>query len=304
MIIVMTGGTGLVGQALGQKLSSKNYKIHLLVRKPQNTISYPCKTFLWPDVKADLPQEVFPKEEEYGVIHLAGEPISKWPWTKGKKEKIYSSRVEAGRKLVTALKKCPHPPQFFLSASAIGIYADQGNRQVTEESPIADQDFFLQKLCKDWEKEALKAAFVCRVLVFRLGIVMSYKKGFLYEQAKWLKRGLLPLLITQKPNWLSWISLEDLICMLLWAIESKEAKGIYNAVSPHAVSLKDFYKIFAKQKNHKGIALPFPLFLMKLMGGEMTKNLLASCKVFPEKALSEGFVFRKSKLEEALKNIS
>lgn len=303
MIVVMTGGTGLIGQALGQKLSSKNYKIHLLVRKPQNTISYPCKIFLWPDIKAELPQEAFPKEEVYGVVHLAGEPISKWPWTKSRKKKIYSSRVETGRKLVTVLKKCPHPPQFFLSASAVGIYAEQENQQVVETSPITDQNFFLQKVCKDWEKEAFEASSFCRTLVFRLGIVMSYKKGFLYEQTKWLKRGLLPLLIAQKPNWLSWISLEDLICMLLWAMENKEAKGIYNAVSPHAVSIKDFYKTLAKQKNYKTISLPFPLFLMKLMGGEMTKNLLASCKVFPEKALAQGFVFRKPKLEEALKNM-
>ena len=167
----------MVGQALGQKLSSKNYKIHLLNRKLQN-ISYPHKQFLWPDVTADLPQEAFPKEESYGVIHLAGESISQWPWTKKVKEKIRLSRVEGAKKLITIMKTLSHPPQFFLSASATGIYGDQGDQPLTETSPIPDQNLFLQKVCKDWEAEALKASSICRTLIFRFGVVMSVKKDF------------------------------------------------------------------------------------------------------------------------------
>lgn len=293
----------MVGQALGKRLSSKNYKIHLLVRRSQKDISYPCKTFLWPDVKADLPQEVFPKEEEYGVVHLAGEPVFQWPWIKKTKEKIYSSRIEAAKKLVETFKKLSRPPQFFLSASAIGIYGEQGDREQTEEKSIVNQGLFLQKVCRNWEEEALEASSVCRVLIFRLGVVMSHKKGFLYEQTKWLKRGFSPLLMTRKPNWLSWISLEDLSRMLLWAIENKKAKGVYNAVSPNAVSLKDFYTTLANQKKYKTLRIPFPLFLMKWLGGEMTKNLLTSCKASPEKALAQGFFFKRAELEEALKSV-
>ena len=303
MIVVLTGGTGLIGQALGQKLSSKNYKIHLLSRKAQNDISYPCKTFLWPDVKADLPQEAFPKEEDYGVIHLAGEPVSKWPWTKYTKEKIRSSRVEGVKKLVTTVKNLPRPPRFFISASATGIYGEQGDKQLTEASPVVDQNLFLQKVCKEWEEEALNISSICRSLVFRFGIVMSYKKGFLHQQTKWLKKGFLPLVWTQKPLWMSWISLEDLSSILLWAIENKQAKGIYNAVSPKAVLLNEFYKTLSQQTQYKSLKIPFPLFLMKLTGGEMVKNLLVSCKVFPEKALAQGFVFKQEELEEALQLI-
>ena len=303
MIVVLTGGTGLVGQALGQKLSSKAYQIHLLVRKAQQNIPYPCKTFLWSDVKADLPQEVFPKEGSYGVVHLAGSPINQWPWTKLTKEKIRSSRVEGSEKLVAALKKHSQPPEFFLSASAVGIYGEQGGTQMIETSPFTNQNLFLQKVCRQWEEEALKAVPVCRTLVFRFGLVMSYKKGFLYEQAKWLKRGFLPFLVSQRPVWLSWISLDDLSRMLLWAIEDKKTKGIYNAVSPNAVSLKDFYTGLIKHNDSRIIKLPFPLFLAKQLGGEMTRNLLTSCKAFPEKALAQGFVFQKSEIGEALKKI-
>ncbi len=300
MTIILTGGTGLVGQALGQKLADKNYRIHLLVRKSGQNISYPCKTFLWPDVQSNIPEEVFPKDENYGIIHLAGEPLFQWPWTKRTKDKIHSSRVEGARKLVTTFKRILHPPQFFISASAIGIYGEQGDKQVTETSPIADQNLFLQKVCRDWEREALKAVSICQTLIFRLGIVLSYEKGFLYEQVKWLKRGFLPRLITQKPNWLSWISLEDLISMLLWAIENQRG-GIYNAVSPNPVLLRGFYTSLIKRTEHKFVSLPLPLALAKVLGGEMMKNLLASCPVYPERALTQGFVFKEEELEEALK---
>ena len=296
----MTGGTGLVGQALGEKLSFKNYKIHLLCRKTETAFPYPCKKFSWPDVKLPPPQEAFSEKEDYGIIHLAGEPIAQWPWTKHKKEKIYSSRVEGTKKLVSSLKHLAHPPQFFISASAIGRYGDQGEKELTESSPVTDQNLFLQKVCKDWEEEALKASSLYRTLVFRLGIVISCKKGFLREQ---LRLPLIPLIINKRTNWLSWISLEDLSSMLLWAIENKQTKGIYNAVSPNPVSLKKFYRELAKQTKYKKLKIPTPLFLMKAAGGEMTKNLLASCRAFPEKALSEGFSFKQAELEGVLKNL-
>ena len=292
-----------MGQALGQQLSSANYKIHLLTRKAQQKIPYPCKVFSWPDVQTEIPPEAFPKNENYGVIHLLGEPVSQWPWSKHKKEKIYNSRFQGTKNLVETLKKQEPAPQFFLSASAIGIYSEKGNHPITEASPISNQNLFLQTVCKDWEEEALKISSVCRTLIFRLGIVMSYKKGFLYEQTQWLKRGLYPLVISRRPHWLSWIALEDLIRMMVWAVENKSAQGIYNAVSPHPILLKDFYRTLSQKIQSKSLPVPSPLFLMKWAGGEMTKNLLTSCKALPEKALSQGFVFQQSQIETALKVI-
>ena len=166
----------------------------------------------------------------------------------------------------------------------------------------------------------MEASPVSRTLIFRLGVVLSSKKGFLYEQNKWLKKGVCPLILGSQAHWLSWISMQDLIAMILWAIENKKAEGVYNAVSPNPVLLKEFYNIlsqahlknmagdkssqklissFVKAVSPKIIRLPVPLFLMKNIGGEMTRNLLASSKVFPEKALSQGFVFQQDTLEKA-----
>lgn len=301
MHIVLTGGTGLIGKALGQTLANKNYKIHLLTRKQPDDIPYPCQVFLWPDVHSPLPLGVFPKDEDYAVIHLAGEPVSQWPWTSHLKNKIYNSRIKGTQNLVDTIQQLPQPPSFFISVTAIGIYGEQGSRQMTEGAEILDQNLFLQKVCKEWEKEALKVQNVCRTIILRLGMVLSYEKGFLYEQAKWIKKRVRPLILAQNPCWLSWIALEDLIRMIVWNIENDQNSGIYNAVSPKAVVLNDFYTTLAEQMNIKTLPLPSPLFLMRLIGGEMTKNLLTSCKVFPEKAIKQGFVFKKEELNSALK---
>lgn len=306
MRIVLTGGTGLIGQTLGQKLTAKNHKIHLLARKPVENAPYPCKIFLWPEAQSPPPSEAFPSNENYGVIHLAGEPVSKWPWTPHLKNKIYSSRVKGAKNLVASIQKLSQPPSrppaFFLSAGAIGIYGEQTNQKVTEGHLIDNQNLFLQKVCQDWEKEALKAHRLCRTVVFRIGIVLSSEKGFLHEQIKWMKRGIRPLILSSQPCYMSWIALEDLVRMILWAVENPQVEGIYNAVSPKALPLKEFYKILSGYIKGKSLPLPCPLFLMRLMGGEMTKNLLISCKAFPEKALKQGFAFKKAELKEALKS--
>lgn len=300
MIIVMTGGTGLVGQALSQKLSSQNYKVHLLSRKINNNSPY--KTFLWPDTTLKPPREAFPGEEEYGIIHLAGEPVFQWPWTKKIKQNIYSSRVEGAKQLFQIIKELPRPPEFFLSANATGIYGEGGETEFTETNPITDQNLFLQKVCKDWEKEVLQMSSLCRTLVFRFGTVLSEKKGFLYEQIKWIKRGAFPMIMSQKNFWLSWIAIEDLTSMILWAIQNKNSRGIYNAVSPKPISLQHFYTSLLKEKNFKGVKIPSPLSLVKLFGGEMMKNILMSHKVLPEKALAETFMFQTKSMIEVLKN--
>ena len=301
MIIVLTGGTGLIGRALGPKLISKNHKIHLLSRKILKAPPYPCRQFLWPEARAEPPAEAFPKNEDYGALHFLGEPVSRWPWTSARKEKIFSSRVDGSRCLIAALKKQPRAPLFFLSAGATGIYGARGAERLTENSPIPRKNLFLQKVCGSWEEEALKAGAICRTLIFRLGAVLSHKKGFLPAHSR---LPLIPLILSRKASWLSWIAIEDLISLILWAMETETARGIYNAASPHPIPLKSFYSILAGQKKIKALFRPpLPLFLIKNLGGEMTRNLLASCRAFPEKAQKEGFQFKNPDLEAYLKNL-
>ena len=307
MIVVVTGGTGLIGQALVKSLIQENYTVHILTRKPKDSKSEDsnsahCKEFVWPENLDSPPMEAFPKKESYGVINLAGEPVSNWPWTKKKKEKIYSSRVNRTQQLVSALKG--RTPQFFISASAVGIYGERENQIFTEESDIFRQNFFLQKVCLDWEESALRASSICRTVIFRLGIVLSYKGGFLYEKNKWMKKGFLPFIFNFKEFWLSWISITDLTSLILWAVQNESVAGVYNAVSPKPVELKQFY--FALKNASEGlffIRIFCPLFLLQKIGGEMFKNLLMNSKTAPAKSLSEGFIFKQKSLETALKQM-
>ena len=300
MIVIVTGGTGLVGQALGLRLSAQAYKLVLPARRPEKAL-YPCRKILWPGFDAPFPLSAFPKKGDYGWIHLLGEPVASWPWTKARREKIRFSRTEGTKRALSALKNHPNRPRFFLAATALGIYGERAGEIVTEKSPISRQGLFLQELCREWEEEALKASSLCRTALFRLAHVLSFQGGFLNVQARFLKAGIRPLVLSKNPCWLSWIALEDLLDMILWAVENPSVKGIYNAASPRPVSLRDFYKSLARSRKFPALPLPLPLSLMRRAGGEMTKNLLASCRVLPEKALREGFVFQKENLADALR---
>ncbi|MCY4320893.1 MAG: NAD-dependent epimerase/dehydratase family protein, partial [Bdellovibrionaceae bacterium] len=184
MTILITGGTGLLGQYLIKKLLQEKYSVYNITRRSTQSDSDHYKEFVWSEGSDKFPLKALKEVTNYGVIHLAGEPVSSWPWTKKKKEKIYFSRVNRTQQLVSVLKK--FPPQFFISASAVGIYGEQKDIKITEKSSIMDQNFFLQKVCFDWEASALKANSFCRSVIFRLGVVLSYKKAFLHEQYKWI----------------------------------------------------------------------------------------------------------------------
>ena len=366
MIIVLTGGTGLIGQALGKRLFSQGHKIHLIARTPPKTpLPYPFELFLWPNIRTDFPIKAFPKKEPFQVIHLAGEPVYQWPWSRRLKEEIRTSRVESARLIISALRRAPYNPEAFLSAGAIGIYGwsqrkeqeqeqekaqrqkqekekaqdkkqgkeqdkkqekaqrqkqekaqeqdkEQRDRLISESFPITHQDLFLQSVCRDWEAEVLQARSFCRTAIFRMGMVLSKEKGFLHEQIKWMKRGVRPF--SSLKHWLSWIALEDLLSLFLWVAENPKHEGIYNAVSPKAVTLRDFYRLLAEEtrrgwnpslfglKLPLDVTLPVPLFLIRQAGGEMAKNLLLSCRAFPTKALSKGFVFQKADLRQVLRS--
>ena len=314
MLIVLTGGTGFIGQALGKKLVERGYSIRLIARSPpKSPLPYPFELFLWPDSSQNFPLKAFPQKEPFGLIHLAGEPVYQWPWNKALKKRIRSSRVESSRQIIAALNSSPSfSCKFFLSAGALGIYGWR-EEWISESSPMSqDQGLFLQSVCRDWEAEVLKAKSMCRTSIFRMGMVLSKEGGFLQEQIKWLRRGVRPL--PSSKYWLSWIALEDLVSLFLWGVENQNCSGIYHAVSPEATPLSEFYSLLSeglKQGNRGGSffgsgipvlppVLPLPLFLIRRLGGEMTKNLLLSCRACPKRALSEGFVFKKANLKEVL----
>ena len=322
MLIILTGGTGLIGKALGPRLVTAGYRIHLLTRSPEKarkTISYPCDIFSWNALSDSFPKEALPsRNEDWGVIHLAGENIFKWPWTRSFKKAVRQSRVQGTSALVRCVSQCNFPPKFFISAGAVGVYGEQETgvaRKGMEDHAVLEnknaesflqknpETLFLQKVCVDWERSALSAKRFSRTVVFRLGHVLSTDGGFLKNQVSLVNWKVYGFLKSKKPHWISWIHEEDLTGLFLWAMDNKDVEGIYNAVAPEPVTLREFSEMLCRNLNFKPWIPPLPMSLLKFLGGEPAKNILISCKVFPEKAQRRGYIFQYSNIGVALTHL-
>jgi hypothetical protein len=232
------------------------------------------------------------------VVNLAGASIAGGRWTKERKELLRTSRIDATRALVHALAKMNARPRVLVSASAIGIYGDRGDEVLTEESkPGTD---FLGGLAHEWEAEALKAeALGIRVVVARFGIILSRHGGALAKMLLPFKLGAGGRLGSGK-QWMSWITLEDVVAIIRVAIENLAIRGAINVVAPSAVQNSEFTKALAKTL-HRPALFPAPAFALRLALGEMADALLLSSqRVAPKNLQQLGYSFLHSDLPSAL----
>ncbi len=291
MRILISGATGLVGSALVESLHSKGHTIRCLQRNKK-----PGSTSIW---KTD---DLFPSldsnEPFDTVIHLAGENVADGRWSNSRKRRIMSSRVDGTRELVEYLSTLPQPPKTFISASAIGYYGDRGNELLTEQS---GQGFgFLKDVCKCWEAEAKKASQSgARVVLLRFGMVLSPKGGALAKMLPPFKAGVGGT-IGKGKQFMSWISIRDLVEIVDFAINTESINGPVNVVSPTPLTNKEFTQTLADVLK-KPARLPVPPFALRLLFGEMANEmLLSSSRVIPEKLLKSGYTFRDKDLKNTL----
>lgn len=292
MTIIITGATGLIGAALSQHLAEQGYTVHVLSRKPalaKQKLSF-CSSFLWKNASCEPDPQAFPKDSPYGIIHLAGQSLSQWPWTQKRKNEIYNSRILGTQNLKKAISRLQNKPQFFMSASATGIYGDQGSLKINEFFNIPNYNLFLQKVCKDWEEEATSMQSFCPVTILRFGFVLTKKGGFLKQQLL-MSRFFVPLLLWSKPIAISWIHLDDLLRSFVWLIQ-KKSQGIYNLSSPQPTTFQQFFNELAKFQNKKYFRIPTSILLINFFMREMANNLLISCSAVSKKLQQEGFVFQ------------
>jgi uncharacterized protein len=228
------------------------------------------------------------------VVHLAGEPVGQ-RWTAAAKKRIQDSRVEGTRALLTALRE--HPPNVLVSASAVGYYGSRGDEILTEQSPPASD--FLGQVTAAWEHEALEAEKLgTRVVRLRIGVVLGPGGGALQKMLLPFRMGLGGRL-GGGAQWMSWIHLEDLCQMILFALGESTLRGVFNATSPHPVTNADFTRALGRAA-HRPAVIPVPAFALRLLLGEMSEILLASQRVVPEAALRAGFEFRYPEIGAAL----
>ncbi|QIL75763.1 TIGR01777 family oxidoreductase [Hymenobacter sp. HDW8] len=296
--VLITGGTGLIGTRLAELLIDAGYEVALLSRQAGASHYH---TFRW-DPRHETLDPAAIRYADY-IINLAGSSVSDGKWTDERKREILESRLDGTRLLAKELAKGEHHVRAFLSASAIGIYGDSGDKLVNEETPPnTPSDDFLADVSRKWEQAAHEvAALGIRTIVVRIGIVLSTQGGALPQMARPVKLMAGAALGSGK-QFMSWIHLDDLCRLLIQMLDEPQWQGTYNAVSPNPVTNQTFTETLADVM-HRPLVLPkVPAFALNLMMGEMSEIVLASQRVSAEKVLKQGFTFEYPNLKGALES--
>ncbi len=300
--IIVTGGTGFIGQSLRSDLIDAGYEVIVLTRQAAGA-------------KKIFDNKVIPvqwdgnssagwleyAEGAHAIVNLAGENIGSGRWTKKKKQRILSSRIQAGLAVTEAIRMARNKPKVLIQASGIGIYGDRSDELIDESSSAGSG--FMPDIAQQWEQsvKTIETSAV-RVVYLRTGVVLG--KG-----AEFLKRILLPFrffvggYLGSGDQWISWIHLQDEINAIRFLIEKEDLKGAFNLSAPNPVRFKDFSKILSKIISRPSW-FHVPGFLLKIVLGEMADGLILSGqRAIPKKLLNAGFEFRFPALEPALADI-
>jgi uncharacterized protein len=294
--IIVSGSSGLVGTALIDSLRPDGHSIGRLVRSGSAaTADATSQMIRWEPPTGSI--DLAAMEGADAVVHLAGASVAGGRWTASRKQLLRQSRVEATRHLVAGLGKLKQKPHVLVSASAIGYYGNRSDEQLTEMS--APGNDFLAQLCRDWETEAAKAEHEgIRVVMLRFGIILAPHGGALQQMLRPFRLGVGGRLGNGR-QWMSWITLEEVVGVIRYAMEKDSARGPMNTVAPNPVTNAEFTSVLAGVL-HRPALLPAPRFALGLALGEMAGALLASQRVYPERLGALGYTFRHPQLKEAL----
>ncbi|HZV02024.1 MAG TPA: TIGR01777 family oxidoreductase [Planctomycetota bacterium] len=289
--IGVTGASGFVGSALAPFLTAAGHRVTRLVRGPGRD------GIAWDPERGTIDGARL--EGLDAVVHLAGHNIAAGRWTRARKRSILESRAKGTRLLAETLAKLDKPPRVLVSISAIGFYGDRGDAVVDESS--APGKGFLASVCREWESATEPArAHGIRVVTPRLGIVLGAAGGA-------LARMLTPFLlgaggpVGSGRQWMSWISLDDVLGVIGAALFDDRLQGAVNAVAPGAVDNREFSRVLGRVLRRPAF-LPLPALAVRLLFGEMGRELLlASQRVRPAALDAAGFRFRHPDLESALR---
>lgn len=304
--ILITGGTGLIGTALSKVLISKGHEVIILSRGQSATGEIGYSIAHWDPEKQVIDVAAVQKADY--IINLAGAGIADKRWTQKRKQEIIDSRVKSGELLVKTLKENTNKVKAMISASAIGWYGDDAKRKPSRKAFIEDDhadDGFLGETCQLWEASIDPVQELGKRLVkLRTGIVLSKEGGALKEFRMPVRFGVAAILGSGR-QLMSWIHIDDLTRLMLFAIEHEPLHGVYNAVASQPVTNKHFMlKLAEKIKGRFYIPLYVPSFVLKAVLGGMSVEVLKSATVSNSKIGLAGFQFLYPTIDAALSDLT
>lgn len=293
--ILITGGTGLIGAKLADRLSGAGYQVRFLSRTPKKVGRF--KAFYWDVERGEIDSSALVGVTD--IIHLAGAGVADKRWTKSRKAIILSSRVDSSNLLFNAVSESGIELDSFVSASGIGYYGETGQSIVNEESPAGSD--FLAEVVKKWEESVDPFSAITRVVKVRIGVVLSTRGGALEKlvtPVKWGVGG--PL--GRGGQYVSWIHEEDLVSIFQFVLE-KDVSGVFNGVAPYPVPNRELTRLIAKTLHRPLFMPPVPGFALRLILGEMASMVLIGTNASSEKLVSKGFEFEYPKVGYALEHL-
>lgn len=297
--ILITGGSGLVGRTLSEKLSERGYRVAWL--STQTSIKKSDKeVFMWNIEKREL--DVKAIENAHYILHLAGANVSDKRWTSNTKKVIVDSRVKSAELLLSKVLECNSKLRAFISSSGINYYGTVTSEKVFSETDSPGKDF-LARTCVQWEAVADKFEEAgIRTVKVRTGVVLSSQGGALKKMMLPVKYGLGSAL-GKGNQYIPWIHIDDLCAIYIKAIEDEQMRGAYNAVAAEPVTNKEFMRALANHL-HKPFVMPaVPSFILNLLLGEMSEIVLKGSRASCEKIKSQGFQFKYEKVKDALNDL-
>ena len=298
-IVVIAGGSGLIGREISKRLKRQGDEVRWLTRTPKTSDPYP--SYQWDVEQQTIDKSVF--EGATHVINLAGAGIADARWSDARKKLIISSRTESTRLLGESIAELNLPLKSYISASAIGFYGDRGSEWVDENSSAGKG--FLSESTMAWEKavDHLCQQTGIRTCKMRTGIALSPEGGALEKMLQPARFGVSGY-FGDGTQYYSWIHLEDLAEIYIQALDDPGFIGAVNAVAPHPVRNLELAQVLAKAVRNPALAMPVPAFVLRMVFGEMSHTILDSTRVSAQK-LQEGlgFEFKFPELRGALEDL-
>ena len=295
-MVLVTGATGFIGSRLVASLIAAGHQVTALVRNPAKADALPRPITLI----TSLDQLVADTKID-AIVNLAGEPIGNGLWTAAKRREIMQSRIKMTGEVIGLIARLDHKPAVLVSGSAIGWYGLWQDQVLTESAK--SHACFSHGLCEAWEDAARPAAdHGVRVVNLRIGLVLGTDGGFMTRMLTPFEFGLGGRLGSGR-QWMSWIERDDLVRLMAHVIARPGLSGPINATAPIPVTNETFTEELARRL-HRPALFRLPAALLRRLGGDFANELLlGGQRVLPNRALSNGFVFRHETLRSALETI-